>query len=210
MLSFSFSNRSQIYFLLFLELRDEWKVSQRNLHCFPNTRSVTLKDRDTVNITANLSTWRHLTNQSMIPESGIMERRHQGHVYRFCRPFPIPRPPLGSLRSPLADIFSHLTPFFALFPSCGAWSQANVGGSNGWTQDIFTFGYPPLTTATSFKFQIVSFLRPGHHWDCVQPLLKPTLPTATQFTLLLSRPPIPDILRVSSLAPREVLRYSYL
>ena len=27
-------------------------------------------------LTANLSTWRHLTNQNMIPESGIMERRH--------------------------------------------------------------------------------------------------------------------------------------
>ena len=33
----------------------------------PNWRSVILKERDSVNNTANLSTWRHLTNQSMIP-----------------------------------------------------------------------------------------------------------------------------------------------
>ena len=73
------------YFLLFLEPWDKRKVSQRNLYCvleisvlknlFPNCMSVILKEHDTVNSTANLSTWRHLTNQSMIPKSGIMERR---------------------------------------------------------------------------------------------------------------------------------------
>ena len=42
MLSFPFSNRSQIHFFLFLE--------SRNLYCFPNSRSVTLKEGDTVNM----------------------------------------------------------------------------------------------------------------------------------------------------------------
>ena len=124
MLSFSFYNRSQAHFLLFLEPKDKRKVSQRNLYCcsdrnscfknlFPHSRSVKLKERDTVNSTANLSTWRHLTNQSMIPESGIMEQRHQKHVSRLRRPFPLPRPPLGSLRSPIFFLFD---PVFCLFP----------------------------------------------------------------------------------------------
>ena len=52
-------------FLLFLEPRDKRKVLQRNLYClleirvlknlFPNGRSVILKERDTVNSTANMS-----------------------------------------------------------------------------------------------------------------------------------------------------------
>jgi len=93
MLRFSSSNRSQIYFLLFLELRDEQKVSQRNLYCFPNSRSLTLKEHNTVNSTTNLPTWRHLTNQSMIPESGIMEWRHQSTSpgYATLSPFPAHR-----------------------------------------------------------------------------------------------------------------------
>ena len=53
-------------------------------------RSVILKERDTVNSTVKLSTWRHLTNQSMMPESGIMERRHQRHVARLRRSFSVP------------------------------------------------------------------------------------------------------------------------
>ena len=72
---------------------------------FSICRSVILKERDTVNNTANLSTWRHLTNQSMIPESGIMERRNQWHVSRIRRPFPLPRIPLGSIRSPIFFLF---------------------------------------------------------------------------------------------------------
>ena len=79
---------------------------------FANCRSVTLKERDTVNGTANLSTWRHLTSHSMIPESGIKERRNQRHVSRLRRPFPLPRPPLGSLRSPIFFLFR---PVFCLF-----------------------------------------------------------------------------------------------
>ena len=39
------------------------KKSQRNLYCFPNSRSLTLKEHNTVNSTTNLPTWRHLTNQ---------------------------------------------------------------------------------------------------------------------------------------------------
>ena len=38
-----------------------------------------LKEHDTVNSTAKLSKRRHLTNLSMIPESGIMEQQHQRH-----------------------------------------------------------------------------------------------------------------------------------
>ena len=38
------------------------------------------------------------------------------------RPFPLPRPPLGSLRSP---IFFPV-PRFLPFPYCGAWSQATA------------------------------------------------------------------------------------
>ena len=53
-----FSNRSQIYIyiyiyiyiFLFLEPRDERKVWQRNLYCFPNSRTVTLTERDIVNM----------------------------------------------------------------------------------------------------------------------------------------------------------------
>ena len=41
--------------------------------------------------------------------------------WRIRRPFPIPRPPLGSLRSP---IFFPFDPFFAFFSHCGARSQA--------------------------------------------------------------------------------------
>ena len=90
---------------------------------FPDSRSVKLKERDTVNNTANLSTLRHLTNQSMIPESGIMERRHQKHVSLRC-PFPLPRPPLGSLRSP---IFFLSDPVFCLFPPLRSqWSHATI------------------------------------------------------------------------------------
>ena len=113
--SFSFCNKSQEYFWLFLKPRGMRKVPERNLYClleirvlknlFPTCRSVTLKQLDTINSTANLSTCRHLTNQSMIPESGIMERRHQRHVFRLRCPFYLPRQPLSSLRS---TIFSYL------------------------------------------------------------------------------------------------------
>ena len=57
---------------------------------FPNSRSVTLTERNTVYSTTNLSTRRHLTNQSMIPESGIMERQHQRHVSRLVALSPSP------------------------------------------------------------------------------------------------------------------------
>ena len=33
----------------------------------------------------------------------------------------------------LADIFSYLTPFFAFFPQCGAWSQANCNPKSFFT-----------------------------------------------------------------------------
>ena len=42
-------------------------------------------------------------------------------VWRGERAAPLPKQPLGSLRSP---IFFYLTPFFPFFPHCGAWSQA--------------------------------------------------------------------------------------
>ena len=61
-------------------------------------------------------TLRHLTNQSMIPESGIMEWRHQRYVSRLCHSFPLPSLPLSSLR--LLNFF-----FCTPFPHCGAWSH---------------------------------------------------------------------------------------
>ena len=74
-----------------------------------------MTERDIVNSTANLSTWRHLTNQSTTPESGIMERRHQRHVSRLRRPFPIPNPP-ARLAS-LAAIFPIWPGFLPLPPT---------------------------------------------------------------------------------------------
>lgn len=73
-------------------------------------------DISSVNNRVNLSTLLHLTNKSVIPESGIMEWQHQRYVSRFCRPFPLPSPPLSSL---------HLPNFFCStpFPHCGAWSH---------------------------------------------------------------------------------------
>ena len=61
-------------------------------------------------------TMRHLTNQSMIPEYGIMEQRHQRHVSRLCPSFPLPSPPLSSLCLP--NFFLPYT-----LPHCGAWSH---------------------------------------------------------------------------------------
>ena len=117
MLSFSFCNESQAHFCSSWcrgrseKSRKEICFLARNL--FANSRSVTVKERDTVNSTTNLSTWSHLTNQSMIPESGVMKRRNQRHVSRLRRPFPLPSPPLGPLSSP---IFFPL-PAFCLFPT---------------------------------------------------------------------------------------------
>ena len=97
---FSFCNRPQAYLLVFFEPSDWYAISLaqnfvllarnswlRKEKCFPN-----LKERDisTVSNTANLSTLRHLTNHSMIPESGIMGRLHQRHVSRLRRAFPSP------------------------------------------------------------------------------------------------------------------------
>ena len=137
---------SQAYFLIFLAPRDKRKASQRNLYCIleihvlknlpPNCMSVILKEHDAVNITANLSTWRHLTNQSMMPESGIMERRHQRlspgsaslspspgyHLARFARRY-----------------FSYLTPFFAFFLHCGAWSQVTANSTLDDKMDLHKF-----------------------------------------------------------------------
>ena len=131
--SFSFCKQSQAYFVLFLELRDKRKVSQRNLYwsleirvlrnLYPNSRIVTLRKHDTVNSTVNLSTWRHLTNQAMIPESGIMEWWHQRHVSRLLHSFPLHGPPQGSLNARQNFSWHH---FFTFFPHCGAWSQATV------------------------------------------------------------------------------------
>ena len=93
-LSFPFSNRSRIdIFFLFLEPRDERRLTKKFV-LFPNNRSVT--QRDTVNSTANLYTWRRLANQSMIPESGMSPGPP--------RPFPHPQATAGL--ASLADIIS--------------------------------------------------------------------------------------------------------
>ena len=75
------------------------------------------------NSTTNLSTWSHLNNQSMIPESGIMERLNQRHVSRLCRPPPPPPPHSTAWPAQRADFFFLVAPFLP-FPHCGAWSQA--------------------------------------------------------------------------------------
>ena len=79
---FSFCSRSQVYVLLVLEPREKRKVSQRNSFRLLKIRvlkifSLIVEERNTVNTTSNLSTWRHLTNQRITPESGNMERRHK-------------------------------------------------------------------------------------------------------------------------------------
>ena len=137
---------SHAYFLLFLEPWDKRKVSQRNLYCvleirvlknlFPNCMSVILKEHDTVNSTANLSTWWHLTNQSMIPKSGIMERRHQRLSPGSASLSPSP----GYHLAPFAcRCFSYLTPFFTFFPQCGAWSQVVANSTLDDKMDLHKF-----------------------------------------------------------------------
>ena len=66
-------------------------------------------DISSVNNRVNLSTLLHLTNQSMIPESGIMEWQHQRYVSRLCRPFPLPSPPLSSLHSLTFAVSPHFS-----------------------------------------------------------------------------------------------------
>ena len=114
MLSSSFPNRSGIYiFFLFLEPRDEGKVWQRNLYCFPNSRSVTLKERDTVNSTENLSmkTFGQSEHDTKIwyHDGGI-----KGMSPGSAALSPSPAAQLSSLRSP---IFLPFIPFFAFFPA---------------------------------------------------------------------------------------------
>ena len=124
MLSFSFCNESQAHFCSSWcrgrseKNRKEICFLARNL--FAKSRSVKVKERDTVNSTTNLSTWSHLTNQSMIPESGIMKRRNQRHVSRLRCPFPLPSPPPSPFSSPIFFPVSRFLPF----PHSGAWSQA--------------------------------------------------------------------------------------
>ena len=67
----------------------------------------------------------------------------RGSLGRGKGPFPLPRPPLGSLRSPLFFLFN---PVFAFFFHCGAWSQAN-------TMDLLVIeiDLPPLQ-GHSFNF----------------------------------------------------------
>lgn len=74
---------------------------------FPNCRSVILKEWDTVNSTSNLSTWRHLTNQSM--NGGLKGMSPAGAAalspstcHRLVRRY-----------------FSFRIPFFAFFPTTG-------------------------------------------------------------------------------------------
>ena len=94
-------------------------------------------------------------------------------------------------------------------------------GQTGWTRELHNFGYAALMIATLLKSHILfkaralgsSLLQPkgdwvnlcfqyySHCWNQPSPI--------TQFTLFLSLPPIPNILRASSPVLREVLRYKY-
>ena len=109
---FYFCNRPHAYFLLFFELRDKQKVLQRNFNlCFKKTIFPIIEGAWFWK-RANLSTLRHLTNQSMIPESDIMEGQHQRHASRLCSPFPLPRPPLWLvLLTNIFPISPHFLPF---------------------------------------------------------------------------------------------------
>ena len=122
MLRFSSSNRSQIYFFLFLELRDEQKVSQRNLYCFPNSRRLTLKEHNTVNSTTNLLTWRHLTNQLELAwfHNLVLWNGSIKACLQAMPPFPHSQPTtrLASLMTffPFDSFFFFFPPLWSLIP----------------------------------------------------------------------------------------------
>ena len=109
-----------IYFLLFLEPRDKWKVSQRNLYClleirvlknlFLNCRSVILKERDTVNSNTNLSTWRDQSEH----DTRIWYHGTAASKAFLQAPPPFPPPQVTTRLTSLAAIFPiwpHLLPF---------------------------------------------------------------------------------------------------
>ena len=70
-------------------------------------------------------------NGSLGPGLRIGEKREKiderseprGSLWRGKGPFPLPGPPLGSLRSPIFFLFD---PVFAFFSHYRAWSQANT------------------------------------------------------------------------------------
>ena len=104
--SFSFCNRSQGYFLLFLDLRDKRKVAQRNLYgsleirvsrkLFPKCKSMIrarfcLQHRESVNM-------KTLTNQNMISDSGYYRTAASKACLRAPPPFPPPQSTAWYLR----------------------------------------------------------------------------------------------------------------
>ena len=79
--------------------------------CFPNSRSVTLKERDTVNSTTNLSIRRHLAN-----EHDTQIWYHGTAASKAClqAPPPFPHPQATAGLPSLADIFP-IHPVFCPF-----------------------------------------------------------------------------------------------
>ena len=103
--SFSFCNRSQAYFLLFLGQRDQRKVSQRNYYnitCsksvfqnLPNCRSVILKE--------------YVKSAILSTTPRICQHEHDTRIWYHG---------MAASKACLQD------PVLAFFPHCRAWSQA--------------------------------------------------------------------------------------
>ena len=127
---FSFCNRSQAYFLLFLESRDKPKVLQTNLYCLLEVCVLTIFSRivgawywksvilsRAPRICQREDFWPiRAWYQSLVWNGGI----------KAClqAPLPFPPPQATARLASLTDIF----PFWpcAFLPQCGAWSQARL------------------------------------------------------------------------------------
>ena len=125
MLSFSFCIRSQHIFCsswsrgISEKSRKEIYIACSKFvfkNLFPSSRSLTLKERKDI---WPIRAWY---------QSGIMERRHQRHVYRLRRLFHPPQTTAGL--ASLADIFPICFVFCLFSPHCGTWSQANQGANH--------------------------------------------------------------------------------
>ena len=114
---------SQAYFLIFLAPRDKRKASQRNLYCIHSRNpcfkksSPELYERDIERArccqhhreSVNMKTFDQSEHDAGIWYHGTAASKA---VSRLRLPFPLPRIPLGSLRSPIFFLFDSV---FCLF-----------------------------------------------------------------------------------------------